>query len=114
LPIAPVRAVASVTVEDAYGSIATLAPDRYTLDRARAPALLAFGTGAPLPGRRVAGVAIDVEAGYGPAAADVPAPLREAVLRLAARWFEHRLDADAAASPPPVVEALIAPYRVRV
>jgi hypothetical protein len=40
--------------------------------------------------------------------------LREAVLRLAARWAEHRLDAETAelSGLPPLVQALVAPYRV--
>lgn len=114
LPVAPVRAVTNVTVFDALGGAIVLPSQLYTLDRVRVPAVLSVAPGVRAPGLPVGGIAIDVEAGYGLAAADVPAPLREAVLRLAARWFEHRLDADAAASPPPLVEALIAPYRVRL
>jgi uncharacterized phiE125 gp8 family phage protein len=114
LPVAPVRAILSVTVFDALGEPIVLAPALYALDRVRVPAVLVAAPGVRVPGLPASGIAIDLEAGHGPAAADVPAPLREAVLRLAARWFEHRLDPDAAASPPPIVEALIAPYRVRL
>jgi len=52
-------------------------------------------------------------AGYGATAAAVPAPLRQAVLRLAARWFEERGDVascDAWGLPGPIA-ALIAPFR---
>ena len=52
-------------------------------------------------------------AGFGATAAAVPALLRQAVLRLAARWFEHRGDVvgrDAEALPPEIL-ALVAPFR---
>ena len=43
-----------------------------------------FSTSPPAPGRAVAGIEIDVVAGYG-APADVPSPLRQAILMLVAR-----------------------------
>ena len=67
----------------------------------------------PPPGRARGAIEIDLTAGYGPAATDVPALLRQAVLRLAARWFELRGDVagrDAAALPTEIM-ALVAPFR---
>jgi uncharacterized phiE125 gp8 family phage protein len=58
-------------------------------------------------------IEIDLEAGFGPAAADVPAPIRQALLMLVAHWYENREagPGDPRAAPPPAVSALLAPYR---
>ena len=60
----------------------------------------------PSPGVPVGGVRIDYTAGYGAAEADVPAPLRQAILQLSADGFEHRSDA-----PLSLVEPWLAPFR---
>ena len=67
----------------------------------------------PEAGRDRGAIEIDIVAGYGAAADQVPAPLRQAVLRLAARWFEQRGDVASrdAQSLPAEIMALIAPYR---
>lgn len=113
LPIVPIRAVQAVTVYDAEGNASLVDPSQYVLDRVRVPAL--FLASAGLASRSIApnGIEIDVLAGYGDPP-DVPAPIREAIIRLAALWFEHRLDDSLAglAPMPPVVQALIEPYRV--
>lgn len=61
------------------------------------------------PALRVAYVA-----GYGTNAADVPAPIRHAILMLVGHWFANR-EAIAVGVAPSVVplgvEALLAPYR---
>ncbi len=62
------------------------------------------------PGRIGNGITIEVTAGFGPLAIDVPEPLRQAMLQLVAHWFEHRGNA----SPPPLpltLEGLLRPYR---
>jgi uncharacterized phiE125 gp8 family phage protein len=91
---------------------ATIDPAHYFVEAAsRPPRLLLRGSRAwARPGRIGNGIAITFTAGFGAAAEDVPAPLREAVLQLTAHGFEHR----GTAAPPPVplsVETLIAPYR---
>ena len=53
---------------------------------------------------------MEVRAGYGATAEDVPAPLRQAVRLIVARWFENRGDADPGPAPPDVM-ALVAPFR---
>ncbi|MCC2098549.1 MAG: head-tail connector protein, partial [Hyphomicrobiales bacterium] len=67
----------------------------------------------PAPGRAVAGIEIDVQAGFGPAAADVPRPLHQAVLLLVTWWYENRGDAIAAGERaiPSQIASLIAPWR---
>lgn len=109
LPLAPVAAVTEVTV-DGPGA---LDPAFYeTALQGDEPRIVAAGVW-PRPMRRVAGIAIDFTAGYGDAAA-VPAPLKQAVLMLAAHWFEHREPVsfgEARTEIPATVSALAAPYR---
>jgi|SRR6185312_7197622 len=69
----------------------------------------------PVPGRVAAGIELDVTAGFGDTASDVPEPLRHAVRLLAAHWYENRAlvsGADQAVVLPATVAALIAPYRM--
>jgi uncharacterized phiE125 gp8 family phage protein len=109
LPVAPVQAVTAVTVADAAG-----APQPWTgalaLDLADDPARLAFTGGQPVPGVPIAGIAVDILAGYGPAAEAVPGPLRQAVALLAGHWYAERGREPAATLPPAVVE-IVAPWR---
>tara|TARA_R110002110_G_scaffold24174_8_gene90973 strand:+ start:741 stop:1304 length:564 start_codon:yes stop_codon:yes gene_type:complete len=113
LPLAPVSAITAVTMNDA-GAPRTVAPALYdTALEGDAPRLVANGVW-PVPSRRVGGIHIDFTAGYGEAA-DVPAPLRQAILLLVAHWFENREPVsigDTAGQLPLSVSALIAPYRL--
>jgi uncharacterized phiE125 gp8 family phage protein len=77
--------------------------------------VLAFAPWAlPSPGRLAAGIELDVVAGYGDAARDVPEPLRQAARLLVAHWYENRGLASPSAVTilPTTVAALIAPYRM--
>lgn len=112
----PLRQVTAARVHDEAGGTVAVGPEAFAIDAASAPAILSFAPWSlPAPGRSVAGIEIDFEAGYGADAADVPEPLRQAIRMLAAHWYENRGDA-AAGSPalmfPPSVAALLAPYRV--
>jgi uncharacterized phiE125 gp8 family phage protein len=81
--------------------------------RAADPPVIRVAAEVPEIGRAHGAIEIDVVAGYGPTAATVPALLRQAVLRLAARWFEQRGDVvgrDAEALPVEIL-ALVAPFR---
>ena len=66
-----------------------------------------------LPTRIAAGIEIDITAGFGDAAADVPEPLRHAIRLLAAHWYDNRgvVAAGARATVPSTVAALLVPYR---
>ena len=68
----------------------------------------------PKPGRTANGIEIAFVAGYGDAAADVPAPIRQAILLLVAHWHEHREPVEIGAAKPPcpsTVSELLQPYR---
>jgi len=116
LPLRPVQSIGAVRLYDEAGVATTVAPESYFLDGASAPARL-VRQGAlvwPKPGRFANGIEIAFTAGYGDAAADVPEPIRHAILLLVAHWHEHRspLEVGPIAHPPPdMVEHLLAPYR---
>ncbi|MCA0272692.1 MAG: hypothetical protein LCH69_11585 [Proteobacteria bacterium] len=115
LPVAPVAALASVTVLDRDGVAELIPPARYRLvaDMQR-PRIAAAGTvlpGVPQGGR----IEIRFSAGFGPSWSDVPADLAQAVFLLAATYHEERHDAGAARGIPFGVTALIERWRtVRV
>ncbi|MBI1239056.1 MAG: hypothetical protein GC199_06900 [Alphaproteobacteria bacterium] len=109
LPRPPLIAVSEVAVVAADGTESLLAPASYLIDGQKDPGRLVL---APLvhPAGRLR---IDFTAGYGPAAADVPAPLRQALRLLIADGFETRTPVAATGTLAPFGnEALIAPYRV--
>ncbi len=114
IPVAPVASVAAVRVYDAAGAAQILAPSLYILagppDRSR----IVFVSTPPVPARAVGGIQIDIVVGYGDRPDAVPAPLRQAIRALAARWFEDRGDAMSDPSNeklPAQVSTLIAPFR---
>ncbi len=110
LPLAPLAAVTVVRVLAADGTATVLATSAYGADLAGSPPRLLLLAPPPPPGRIAAGIEIDVTAGYGPLATDVPAPLRQAVRLLIGHWFEAR--GDRANRPIPAdMQALVAPFR---
>jgi uncharacterized phiE125 gp8 family phage protein len=113
LPLSPLLSVARVRVYDLAGAGTDLAAPLYRADTAADPPRVVVEAAAPEPGRAFAGIEIDIVAGFGTAAADVPAPLVQAIRLLVARWFESRGDGPADAALPPDLAALVAPYRIR-
>jgi uncharacterized phiE125 gp8 family phage protein len=113
LPFSPVTSITGARTFDATGNATAMPAGLLSLTPGEDPAVLRLDDGPPPPGRRQTGIEIDLICGFGPAAADVPAPLRQAVLRLVARWFENRGDdvQGVDARLPADVMALIAPYR---
>lgn len=118
LPILPVplREVSAIGVYDAAGMLQMLDVEDFPIDTVSAPATLAFERGAmPAPGRPNGGIEIDIVAGYGDDASDVPEPFRQAIRLLVAHWYENRRVIAASgevASLPASVASLIAPFRV--
>jgi len=111
LPVAPVVEIESVTLENIDGT--TTAVDLNTLRLLPAsdrPKLVAK-TGA-LPFIPSHGQAILVfEAGFGGTWADVPADLAQAMMMLAAKFYEDRNAAEGSSALPASVMDLIAKYR---
>ena len=115
LPLAPVTGVVSLTVYDRDGVADLIDPARYRLAKdMHRPRLVAAG--ALLPGIASGGRAeIVFSAGFGPAWADVPGDLAQAVFLLAASYHEVRHEQGEGAAMPFGVTALIERWRtVRV
>jgi uncharacterized phiE125 gp8 family phage protein len=112
----PLRALIAARVWRGDGTTQAIDVAVFALDAASAPAVLSFHIGLlPAPGRAVGGVELDIEAGYGDEAADVPEPLRQAIRALVAHWYDNRAliaEDRSAAVMPQTVAALLAPYRV--
>lgn len=119
LAIAPVQSITEVRIADKSGATTSVAASSYALEATGRPARIVPVEGAwPTPGRKTGGIQIDFVAGFGAAAQDVPAPIRQALLLLIAHWYEHRdpieIGAPATAVPH-AVSRLLHPYQpVRV
>lgn len=113
LPLSPVGTITAARVYDLLGAPQPVAGTALALDPLADPPLIRLAGEVPEAGRDRGAIEIDIVAGYGAAADQVPAPLRQAVLRLAARWFEQRGDVASrdAQGLPAEIMALIAPYR---
>lgn len=115
IPLAPVSEVTAVKVASLSGAMLPLDPAFYEAETGERPRIaVKRGQAWPMPATRLAGIVIDFRAGYG-AVADVPMPLRQAALMLAAHWFEHREPVGSydfgGAKLPRTVSALVKPFR---
>jgi len=112
LPIRPMIAVDGIRVADAAGAMNAMAAQDYLVGTEPLSPRIRFVAVPPAPGRAIAGIEIDLHAGFGAAAADVPEPLRQAIRLLVARWYESRGDAvSEAQSLPAHIASLVAPWR---
>ncbi len=112
LPVAPVSAISGVVITAISGVETVIDPDRWYLEPdLQRPSLHPVGTCLPaLP--QGTSVTISMLAGFGPDWDDLPDDLSQAVMMLAAHFYEFRFDVSRAAPPFPTnVLALIAPYR---
>ncbi|WP_300029395.1 head-tail connector protein [uncultured Roseobacter sp.] len=113
LPLAPVMAINGVTIVARDGS-ETIAPsETYWLERdSQRPRLRA--TGSSLPAIPENGsVTIRFEAGFGPVWEVVPPDLRQAVMLLAAHYYEYRNETSLSDGCMPFgVTSLIERYRI--
>lgn len=112
LPLAPVAEIHGVTLVDAADGVVLLPAARWRLVADAHRPRLAGRDGA-LPAVPAEGRAeVEFDAGFGAAWADVPADLRQAVLLLAAEFYEHRHDdGSSGAGLPPGVAVLIERWR---
>lgn len=113
VPVSPVRAISAARILGPDDTALPLADEALALVEGSDPPLIEMVGPLQAPGKPRAGIEIDILAGFGPTRDMVPAPLRQAVLRLAARWFEHRGDVVShdAERLPAEIAALVAPYR---
>ena len=112
LPATPLLAVEEIGVFGEDDTKAVIDPAHYIVDApSRPPRVMLRGSRLwPRPGRAVNGIGIRITAGFGPQDADVPQPLRRAVLLLVAHFFAQRGE-EAGGGLPVGLDALLAPYR---
>jgi uncharacterized phiE125 gp8 family phage protein len=114
LRIGPLRALTAARVFDAAGVAHPIDVATFVVDAADHAIAAPCGS-LPVPGRRVAGIELDVELGFGATPADVPELLRHAIRVLVAHWYDNRGLAAIGSSVallPGSVAAMIASYRV--
>jgi uncharacterized phiE125 gp8 family phage protein len=116
LPVAPLISLTAITAYDADGTGHDISLAQFLPETAVAPARLMLPqTIAGMPAlRERMGLEIDYVAGFGTEASDVPADIRQALLRLVAYWFEHRdavIVAGSGAIVPPGFDNALMPYR---
>lgn len=110
-PVNPLISLVAARVRGESEASTALDPAAFTLDTVSVPGLIMFErTRVKEPGRALAGIELDIEAGYR-AAADVPAPLTQAIRLLLAQSYEQR-DQVRPDALPETVAALVAPFRV--
>ncbi|WP_323371754.1 head-tail connector protein [Anianabacter salinae] len=111
LPVAPIRSVTEVRLLDRHGAASVVDPSRYRLEPdGQRPRLVSAGLHLPLVPMG-GSVEITFEAGYGASFDDLPPDLGQAVLTLAAHFYENRGSAPGEDGIPFTVSLLIDRYR---
>ncbi|NJO55658.1 MAG: hypothetical protein HC834_04050 [Rhodospirillales bacterium] len=112
LPLHPVRTLDAVTVTERSGAIHPVDIALFRL-LAGQPDRVVPAAGV-WPSTADMTITVNFTVGYGPTPADVPAPIRHALLLLVAHWYEHRDPYDTTlprAAIPAIVSELLMPYR---
>lgn len=109
-PTGPVSQILSASLINSAGDVATLDVSGIGLQQGAHPPRIDL-TQLPTPGDG-SHLQIGLGAGYGPSPSDIPSDLRQAVLLLAAHYYEHRTQSEGDVGPMPYgVTALIEPHR---
>jgi uncharacterized phiE125 gp8 family phage protein len=110
IPLPPLQGVSAVTLYMDDDSALVLDPGQYRVDTVSDPGRVALKPGVGLANlRALNALSIAFTAGYG-GAADVPAPIAQAILQILSSLYEHR-GGDRAPTPDAAL-ALLAPYRM--
>lgn len=111
LPLAPVIAVEKIEIDDGMGTVTEVPAETWRLlPHGQRPMILPAGVILPHV-RRLGMVSVTFTAGFGDTWAAVPADLAQAVLMLAARYYEDRGQDGAKGAMPFGVSALIERWR---
>ncbi|MGD1885982.1 MAG: head-tail connector protein, partial [Cohaesibacteraceae bacterium] len=113
LLVRPVQSVDAVTLYDAEGTPTMLEETDWLADLGGRWPRVQLRRPAAMRLRGMHGIEVDVTAGYGDNSVDVPSVLRQAILMLAAHWYDHRATGFdfMTAGEPDGLFALIEPYR---
>lgn len=111
LPVAPVSSIDHVELIDADGAISVVDPSRYRLvPDGHRPAIRGNGTWLPaIPSG--GSVVVRFTAGFGAGWADLPPSLQQAVLMLAAHFYENRGGQGRAGEWPGVISSILERFR---
>ena len=110
LPVGPVEAIAGIRFVRG-ADVIDVAAGSWTLGPGTVRQRVTAAGGGPLPAIPEAHIAeLVFDAGFGPDASDVPGDLRQAVMLLAADYYERRRDGDGPGMPM-AVRGLIEPWR---
>ena len=117
LPLAPLVSITAVRYVNGAGTTETMSDTLYSADLGSLPPLVVRGYGVIWPVTRTQrnAVAVEFVVGYGPSAADVPAPIRAAMKLLIGHWYANREAVNVGnitTELPMAVAALLAPYRI--
>jgi uncharacterized phiE125 gp8 family phage protein len=115
LPIAPVRQITALRTYDLADqqTLHPLADLQLDTDPRRPRLSLRSGALPAAPRRPMNGIEITMSVGFGPAATDVPAPIRQAILQSVAHLYEHRENSSEPTNAlplPSTVARLLAPF----
>lgn len=111
LPLAPVHAVEAIRINDGSGTVTTLSPEAWRLvPDGQRPVILPTGVVLPHVPRR-GSVTVTFVAGFADTWGGVPADLAQAVILLAARYYDDRSHDGAQHALPFGVSALIEKWR---
>lgn len=116
LPKPPLRQVVSITYKTADEFSHPIPATDYVVDAASEPARIAPAPGLSWPSETLyplGAVTVEFEAGYGDAA-NVPMPIKQAILLLIGQWYEQREAINVGNiinELPFAVAALLSPYR---
>ena len=111
LPLAPVIAVERIEIDDGMGTVTEVPAENWRLlPHGQRPMILPAGVILPHVPRRGL-VNVTFRAGFGEAWSQVPADLAQAVIMLAAQYYEDRGQSGAKGAMPFGVSALIERWR---
>lgn len=114
LAAAPVISVESIKYYSDDDTQYTWAASNYFVDTFSEPAKVVLRDGGTYPTdlRAANGLEINFTAGYGSNPSSIPEAIKVAILQYIAFLYEHRGDNEAGMQSPPVLRALLDPYRV--
>lgn len=115
LPGGNLASITSVSYTDGDGDAQTMSAADYEADTVSAPGRLVLAYDATWPSARSQWDAVRVRYVVGWDVADVPAPIKQALLLLVSQMYEHRTPEVTGVSMGKVafaVDALLAPYRL--
>ncbi len=117
LPLPPLQSIQSIGYVDSDGANQTIAAEDYQLVTSAEPGYVvpAYGKSWPLARSQPEAVTISFTAGYGDAAANVPEPIRHAILLMVGAWYEHREEMVIGQTPnliPLGARALLDPFKI--